>query len=359
MTLPVFDVSVIGGGPAGSVTAALLARQGLRVALLGASDFSGGCYRAETITPHIRQPLEGLGTFPSLREGAAPVAGIASAWGTKLLHFNDFLFGVDGPGWQVERPVFDRMLMDLARHQGVEINLGARILSRPNLDGERWQFDFTIGGAVKTCRSQFLVDATGRNGTAWLSHLSSRAVLDKLVSIVWRGQGCRESAYVVLEAIEDGWFYFANVPGCQAIMTLSTDSDLLRQSAETLSRFWTSRVKKTVHIQSLLPNNPDFRILKLVSAATVVRSKPVGKAWCAVGDAAFSQDPLSGLGIYHAIQSAREASHDIVQNLKSGVPLHDYSEAREVERKTYVKAHKLHYGQVRRWPNSNFWASRT
>jgi 2-polyprenyl-6-methoxyphenol hydroxylase-like FAD-dependent oxidoreductase len=171
---------------------------------LGASDFSGGCYRAETITPHIRQPLEGLGTFLSLREGAAPVAGVASAWGTKLLHFNDFLFGVDGPGWQVERPVFDRMLMDVARHQGVEINLGARILSRPNLDGERWQFDFTIGGAVKTCRSQFLVDATGRKGTAWLSHLSSRTVLDKLVSIVWRGQGCRESAYVVLEAIEDG-----------------------------------------------------------------------------------------------------------------------------------------------------------
>jgi len=334
-----------------------LAKEGLRVVLVEASDYSRS-HRAETITPRIRLPLEGLGVFPSLTETLAPVAGIASAWGTKSLHFNDFLFGVDGPGWQVERPAFDRMLTQAPARQGVKIHLGARILSPPKFVGGNWQFDFTIGGTVVTCRSRFLVDATGRKGTPWLSHLSSRIVLDKLVSIVWRGKGCRESAYVAIEAIEDGWFYFANLPGCQPVVTLSTDVDMLRRSTQPLSRFWTSRVKETVYIQRWLPSNPDLRALRVVSAATVVRRKPVGARWCAVGDAAFSHDPLSGLGIYHALQSAIEASHGIAANLKKGISLSEYRRTLEGELENYLKARRLYYGQVRHWPNSVFWGRR-
>jgi flavin-dependent dehydrogenase len=357
MTVPVFDVSVIGGGPAGSVTAMLLAREGLRVVLVEGSDYSRE-HRAETITPRIRQPLEDLGASRSLTKGLVPVVGIASAWGTRSLHFNDFLFGVDGPGWQVERPAFDRTLTSAAAREGVKVHLGVRILGPPKFDGDNWQFDFTIGGALATCRSRFLVDATGRKGTPWLSHLSSRIVLDKLISIVWRGQDCRESPYVAVEAIENGWFYFVNVPSCQPIVSLSTDVDILRGSTQPLSRFWTSQVKKTVYIQKWLPINPDLRALKVVSAATVVRRKPVGGGWCAVGDAAFSHDPLSGLGIYHAFQSAIEASRGIAANLNRGVSLSDYGRTLEAELETYLKARKLYYGQVRHWPNSAFWGRR-
>jgi len=360
MTQPVFDVCVIGGGPAGSATALLLAKAGMQVLLLEASDYSR-VRRTETLTPRIHHALENAGLFQSfVKEQHAPVAGIASVWGTKDIRVNDFFGGLDGPGWQIERPAFERTLALAARDAKATIYLGACMLRPPTLKRAKWHFEVGVQGTTTfPCSSYFLVDATGRSGTPWLCGLTPKIALDKLISIVWRGQQSHESPYILVEAIEDGWFYLANVPNSQSICIFSTDSDIFREHPTTVSQFWLKRLRKSNHVQSLISSSVDPRVLKVVSSATIMRREPIGKGWCAVGDAIFSHDPLSGEGVNHALQSALEATRAIIKHVGNGTPLHAYKQAAERRFTAYLSARTFHYSPETRWPHSLFWQRRS
>src|SRR5262245_45819791 len=103
------DVLVIGGGPAGSVCATLLAQQGVRVAVVEASDFTR--FRiGETIAPVVRSILGrvGLPTDSSVPWGL-PYTGIGSVWGSPTVHMRPTIVSPYGRGWRVDRRAFDRM----------------------------------------------------------------------------------------------------------------------------------------------------------------------------------------------------------------------------------------------------------
>jgi flavin-dependent dehydrogenase len=118
MTRSDFDITVFGGGPAGSATALLLARAGLSVLLLEASDYRNR-RTGETLPPLINQQLRRLGVVqPFIRQGHKRAPGIVSVWGSAQPYLNDFFRGVDGSGWQVDRSAFDRLLAKSAERAG-------------------------------------------------------------------------------------------------------------------------------------------------------------------------------------------------------------------------------------------------
>jgi len=82
-------------------------------------------------------------------------------------------------------------------------------------------------------------------------------------------------------------------------------------------------------------------------------------AWLAVGDAAIAFDPLSGQGVYKAIQSAINAATAINKHFAgdSGA-LPDYATSQEGDFARYLETHRKVYSREKRWANSPFWSRR-
>src|SRR5580765_6185501 len=308
-----FDIGVIGGGPAGATAATLLARSGASVLLLEASNYRGSSL-GHTLSPQVDPQLTRLGLRPDLiRQGYTPAAGIASVWGSTEPRVEDFMLGVPGSGWHVDRVAFDRMLANGAAKAGATVRAGSRVLSAVRRSRKSWALELACQGKRCECECRFLIDATGRSGASCLSSLSPRIVLDRLIGVVWTGKQNGEWPYTLIESVDDGWFYAANMPGGRSTVAYMTDSDLYRCGYKQHSDLWRRQLNKTAYIRGRLPRNADFSKLRIVSAASTIRLNPVGQGWCAVGDAAMSHDPLSGLGVHHAMESAFQMAADAPQ----------------------------------------------
>jgi 2-polyprenyl-6-methoxyphenol hydroxylase-like FAD-dependent oxidoreductase len=183
-------------------------------------------------------------------------------------------------------------------------------------------------------------------------------VLDKLIGVVWTGKQGGEWPYALVESVDDGWFYSANLPGERMTVVYMTDSDLYRQGRRQFADLWWRQLSKTSQVRKRLPCHADISKLRLVSAASTARLNPVGRDWCAVGDAAMSHDPLSGLGVTHALESAFQAAPAVQRYLAQGESLSTYRHWVEGMLHRHLVARKQYYATERRWPGSAFWQRR-
>src|ERR1700734_3874421 len=121
-----YDTIVIGGGPAGSSSAALLAEHGHRVLILEREKFPR-YHIGESLLPFTYQPLERLGLIDKMKKSAFvkkfSVQFISPSGRASLpfYFFNRYDRETVAQTWQVLRSEFDQMLMENARSKGAEI----------------------------------------------------------------------------------------------------------------------------------------------------------------------------------------------------------------------------------------------
>ncbi len=119
------DVLVVGAGPAGSRAAEASARAGARVLLAEAKLRAGALPHCAEFVP---QALALEMTMPS-RARVQAVEGMETRLGEKAAF-------MPGPGWILDRQVFDFALAAEASQAGAEVRTGCRLLGREN---GRWQ----------------------------------------------------------------------------------------------------------------------------------------------------------------------------------------------------------------------------
>jgi len=159
------DVVVIGGGPAGSTVAALLAEKGWKVAVLE-RDRHPRFHIGESLLPHNNRLFERLGVLDEVRKVGLVKNGAVfnspAHPASRTFYFADAIDPSAPSAFQVHRADLDHILLRNAARKGaavfeetsaVEVKLpagGAQVLAR-GPDGERlW-------------RARFLVDASGRD----------------------------------------------------------------------------------------------------------------------------------------------------------------------------------------------------
>lgn len=121
------DVVVVGGGPAGSAVACLLAHRGHDVLLLDSARFPRDKVCGEGVSPEAWRLLDSIGASGRVRDLAPhPLRGmrLVSPDGTA---FRGEYRGRERPGFAVRRLALDAALLDAARAAGVEVREGARV----------------------------------------------------------------------------------------------------------------------------------------------------------------------------------------------------------------------------------------
>jgi len=346
-----WDVVVVGAGPAGSAAAARLARAGCRVLL--ADRVKAGNKIGEALPGAAMRLLRALDPLaPAPNRAHAPIAGILSAWGAPDFTATDTLRDPYGTGWRLDRQRFDDDLRHVALAAGATTWPARLRHVADGGDGLRLQFD---NGSE--ARAGWMIDATGRSARPARKLGASRRHYSRLIALYRIGASANfHDSRTFIEASADGWWYAARLPSGAVIAGLHTDAaEAARIKAEP--QRWRALLAATHRLGPLLAAVQFTETLPAADAGGARLSAFYGERWIACGDAAMSFDPISGQGIFAALHSGSEAAAAVHAALDGKRGLLDAYAQRMAEVWSIYRArHAALYASEQRWRDRPFWS---
>lgn len=355
------SIIILGGGPAGLATVLALRKFGFEVTILEASAYDN--YRAgEHIIPEGMPLLNELGIPRAVWESnSIKCYEVQSAWGGEEIYTKDSIFNAYGEGVLLSRPAFDKDFAAFVNSKGVRLEVNARVnhLKKSNTG---WLVEYRHNGNHKKLYADFVIDATGRN-TKLASVFGIKKIrYDNLIGITIfctpKKRGQAQKGSILVEAVEKGWWYSAVLMDDTLVATLMTDADIVKKigAIENSLQYFIDSSNETKRI---LAKYQRIGKVHTVSAKSQILSQLVGNNWMAVGDSAWSIDPLSSQGIYKAMAMGLKAA-DAINEFYSGDPsaLKNYEKHFRDMFFSYIKLRAKYYRMETRWCDEDFWKKR-
>jgi geranylgeranyl reductase family protein len=297
-----FDVAIVGGGPAGSSCAAFCAAAGLRTAILERENFPREKVCGDCINPAcwpVLRRLEVEDRVRSLPHGRLDHVDFVGINGRRL---SVELPAGDNAEIAIKRSLFDQLLLNRARELGVAVFESATVtaLSSPDPRTEYWQ----ISAGEQTVKARTLVAADGRNSTvARLSGLLPRTAKERIALQTHLPLPADFGERVVLEFRPEG--YSGQAPVGDGDLNLCLVS-VPRQIASL--RAWAER-------RFNISPNHSWRTITPLTREPISPAQP---SLFFVGDSARVVEPFTGEGIYYALASGELAAKAIALQRDGG-----------------------------------------
>ncbi|HEV2448753.1 MAG TPA: NAD(P)/FAD-dependent oxidoreductase [Candidatus Sulfopaludibacter sp.] len=285
-----WDVMVIGGGPAGSTAARLLAQWGHRVAIVTVPPARRTL--AECLPPSTKKVLQFLGIQETVeRAGFLATTGNTVWWGARGRRVELY---PAGSGYQVDRGAFDRVLLELARSEGASVRV------------ER----VPVGGPFD---SRFVLDCSGRAGVlARKFRVKPRCQRTVALCGAWRSErGWRvpDASHTLVESYGDGWAWSVPLSAGVRHVAFMVDPVASRMvRGKGLAEAYAAELGKTrafrrIFERSTLEGTPWGRDASLYTSRQFS-----GPGFVLAGDAGSFIDPLSSFGVKKAMVSGWAAA---------------------------------------------------
>ena len=312
------DVAIIGGGPAGSTAAALLAAAGRDVVLFEKEKFPR-FHIGESLLPFNLDLFRRLGVLEAL-EGR-----FIEKWGARLYctdgSTNRYVEFKEGfvPGhpyaFQVLRSEFDTMLLSNARAKGAQVHEATRVIDAvPSArSGCRLTIRRTDGSeAIESAR--FLLDASGRDtfmaGKRSLRdmtpHLRKAAVFAHYEGIP-RGEG-RYAGDIVMVVLRDGWIWMIPLPEGRTSVGLVMEGSTLRQLALPPATLLEEALRRAPAAHERVKDARRISEVYSASDYSYECRQIAGDGYLLLGDAAAFIDPIFSTGVWLAMSSGEMAA---------------------------------------------------
>ncbi len=358
-----FDVLILGAGPAGSVTAGLLAKAGYKVAILEKSGFEKSRV-GESLAPGVKPLLQSLKLWDQFMAlNPLPSYGTQSAWGNSNPEMHSHMLTVQGNGWHIDRLALDKMLASEAEKAGVKLITDCRLLNCSYEEKHGFQSKVWHSDNEHIIVSKFMIDASGRNAFLATRLGAERIVFDRLVGIAaqFYDDDASTHLYTMVEATEDGWWYSAPVSQNRSVAMLMTDGDFGVKKGLDRLPIW-QQALNTTDTTAKRFNGQKLKWGPTIFSAVsqrVIRQPADNRPWLAVGDAALAVDPISGSGVIRALNTAKEAVSVVIAALNGD---HDailnYESNRNEDCHKYLMEWAGYYDMEQRWPDAFFWQRR-
>jgi flavin-dependent dehydrogenase len=345
------DVIVVGGGPAGCISALAMSRLGLRVRLIE-EHADAKPHIGEAISIAVLRQLHDLGLEDTLdHAGWRPFAVSDERWASQAWVTREAPPGAA----TLDRGRFDAALRDACRQAGISVDLGQRATTAIRRREGGWSVTLADG---RHREAAFIVDAAGRRGLLPKSRRRNGARTIAIYAY-WGGDRLPERPRIA--AGESAWAWGAPVPNLGFNATLFLDRQALPQSRGDLRQIYLDGLSST----RILPspgNGSECGRVTACDASSWLDEESVGADYIKVGEAAQSFDPLASMGVQHCIQSARSAAvvaNTILRRPEShSLAKQYYKERLERSAQTHAVATSEIYGRSFH-AEQPFWRSRS
>ncbi|HMD19087.1 MAG TPA: tryptophan 7-halogenase [Alloacidobacterium sp.] len=366
LTNPVhYDVTILGGGPAGNAAALSLKRlrPSLKVLVVEASR-NHQWQVGETLSPGCKSILQSLGCWEPFRaECFIESFGTSSAWGNDRASDNEFIFSLGGSGYHVDRLRFEHLLSNCSQQAGAELLSGFHVAAQEFAGGHGWHLTLRSPSSIQQVETHFVVDATGRSASFAVQNGAHRMADDRLMGVFTRftfpsGLAPKDPR-TLIEAQQDGWWYSALTPDACIVVAWMSDADLIRARALHLSANWLNHLQRSRLTSARIAQGQPELPPRLQAAQSQILTRTSGPGWVATGDAATALDPLSSQGILKALRTGKLASFvalDALTGRPSTQSRYDALLVRDYEQ--FKETKTWFYSQEQRWAQSPFWSRR-
>ena len=286
-----WDVAIVGSGPAGAGCASFCVLAGLRTIVLERAVFPREKVCGDCLNPKCWPILERLATADRVR--AAPHGKLVRV---DFIDLHGRTMSAPLPqGTDAEisipRRIFDQILLERARSLGAEVREGETVVGIER--DEAWQIQSTNHRIT----ARILVAADGRNSTvARLCNLMPRAAPDRVAVQshvpVPKGFGDR----IVLQLLPQG--YCGQAPVGEGLLNLCLVS---RPADLPAIRRWAEK-------EFAISSGHSWRTITPLARSPLPAVRP---GLFLVGDAARVVEPFTGEGIYYALRSGELAASAI------------------------------------------------
>lgn len=313
-----YDVAIIGGGPAGSTAAALLAKAGRRVLVLERDKFPR-FHIGESLLPFSMTAFTRLGLHEKFKRAGfmekfgGAMFGACSSEGVKF-YFEDGFRSKTDRSYQVTRAEFDKVLLDHAAEYGAEVREETAVEKVEFRDRDVRLQTKAKNGALSEIHARYVIDASGRNSVIG-AHFKLKKNYDHLqkISIFAHYDGMeresgRDGTLTRMVRAIDRWFWIIPLTENRTSVGVVLDGAVLKRSKLSPEEFLAKAIAEQPLLTQQMPNAERVTPIRVASDFSYRSSCLTGDRWMLAGDAAGFIDPVFSSGVFLAVLAGEQCA---------------------------------------------------